>query len=343
MEDLVVRFFGICRCIALKTTVDQLKERLQGAAITETELRAEINCLHKAHSEQGHNVMAGHDKLKQIQKTLSNSENERRILAERLEASQTVANDLRRTQQAQQDSCQRFQEQVAELEVQKSALESQLRIAKWNQENADQMSAAVPSTNEGDLRQLQRDRSELRVKVDALNEKVRALENEKRNLERSSKFSGRVDFDRSEKSLQGIDSNRLESEASRGGFNCGLDHTMIEQENRDLRMKVRRLETLLAEKESELARAKAKMADIPKCLSNDAEKYRSAQLQAERLLDAREQSHRQQVLRLENQVRILHSCPVQHMHRACFISVSYRFQCFESNWPKRLRGGNITS
>ncbi|XP_059612125.1 rootletin isoform X1 [Phlebotomus argentipes] len=318
------------RCIALKTTVDQLKERLQSAAITETELRAEINCLHKAHSEQGHNVLAGHDKLKQIQKTLSNSENERRILAERLEAAQSVSNDLRRTQQAQQDSCQRFQEQVAELEVQKSALESQLRIAKWNQENADQMSATVPSTADGDaLRQMQRERSELRVKVDTLNEKVRTLENEKRNMERSSKFSGQVQFDRSEKSLYDggrgeLDSNRLETDTSmsRGGhgalsssFNCGLDHTLIEQENRDLRMKCRRLETLLAEKESELARAKAKMAEIPKCMSSDAEKYRSAQLQAERLLDAREQSHRQQVLRLENQISMLREQLAQEAKR----------------------------
>ncbi|GAB0088294.1 rootletin [Sergentomyia squamirostris] len=316
------------RCIALKTTVDQLKERVQSAAITETELRAEINCLHKERSEQGHTMMAGHDKLKSIQKTLGNSENERRILAERLEAAQTVANDLRRTQQSQQDSVQRLQEQVAELEVQKSALESQLRIAKWNQENADQISATAPSAADPDtVRQLQRDRSELRSKIDSLNEKVRTLENEKRNAERSSKFSGQVQFDRSEKSLYDggrgeLDSNRLETDISMtrsgvhgGTYNCGLDHTMIEQENRDLRMKCRRLETLLAEKESELARAKAKMAEIPKCLSSDAEKYRSAQLQAERLLDAREQSHRQQVLRLENQISMLREQLAQEAKR----------------------------
>lgn len=36
--------------------------------------------------------------------------------------------------------------------------------------------------------------------------------------------------------------------------------------------------------------------------SSDVERYKSAQLQTERLLEAREQSHRQQVLRLENQV-----------------------------------------
>lgn len=36
--------------------------------------------------------------------------------------------------------------------------------------------------------------------------------------------------------------------------------------------------------------------------TGEIERVRAAQLQAERLLEAREQSHRQQVLRLENQV-----------------------------------------
>lgn len=313
------------RCVALKTTVDQLKERLQSAAITETELRGELNCLQKERSEQGHNVQAGQDKVKQIQKLLSTSENERRILAERLDAAQNSLNDVRRSQQSQQDIIQRHQDQIAELEVQKSALESQLRIAKWNQDNSDQLGGH--STDEELNRQLlalQRERNELKAKVDALNDKLRYADADKR-----SKFSGNVQFDRSEKSLYGggggnkdggeYDSNRMETESlmSRGGgggvggaghmslntnFNCGLDHSLIEQENRDLRMKVRRMETTLAEKESELARAKAKLFESPKCLPGDSERYRSAQLQAERLLDAREQSHRQQVLRLENQV-----------------------------------------
>lgn len=37
--------------------------------------------------------------------------------------------------------------------------------------------------------------------------------------------------------------------------------------------------------------------------SGELEKYRAGQLQAERLLEAREQSHRQQVQRLESQVK----------------------------------------
>ena len=60
----------------------------------------------------------------------------------------------------------------------------------------------------------------------------------------------------------------------------------------------------LAEKEAELARLRSHVcSDVKTDRSGEIERVRAAQLQAERLLEAREQSHRQQVLRLENQVR----------------------------------------
>lgn len=273
--------------------------------------------MQKERSEQSHQIISGQDKFKQLQKSLASCENERRILSERLDGTQNIVNDLRRSQQSQQDNVQRLQEQAAEMEVQKSALESQLRIAKWSQ---DTNNDPIGSVTEEDLnRQLintQREKAELKGKVEALSEKVRLMENEKNIGGGSrSKFSSNIHFDRPEKNMyEGRstagehDTNRLETESclSRGNdqaiFNCGLDHAMIEQENRDLRLKVRRLETLIAEKESELARVKSKVFENFKCLPGDLERNRAAQLQAERLLDAREQSHRQQVLRLENQV-----------------------------------------
>lgn len=76
-----------------------------------------------------------------------------------------------------------------------------------------------------------------------------------------------------------------------------------EQENRELRMKISRLEAELAEKEAELNRLRSQKPGLDsKFDRSDIERYRAAQLQAERLLEAREQSHRQQVARLENQV-----------------------------------------
>jgi rootletin len=305
------------RCVALKTTIDQLKDRLQAAAIAETELKAEINALNKERADQGQHLIIGQDKIKHIQKSLTNSENERRVLAERLDQAQNTVNELRRTQQSNQDNMQRMQEQLAEMEVKNSALESQLRITKWNQDNPDNYGGGGNDQSGSDFKD--REKSEMRRKIDTLNEKVRILEQEKRygggGGATSSKFSGHVQFDRSEK-YDGhgeYDSNRLETE---NRFSCGLDHVQIENECRDLRMKVRRLETQLAEKEAELARAKAKHAESgPKCASNDAERYRQAQLQAERLLDARENSHRQQIMRLENQISMLREQLAQEAKR----------------------------
>ncbi|XP_053659814.1 rootletin [Anopheles marshallii] len=312
------------RCVALKSTVDQLKERLQAAAITETELRGEISGLQRHNADQSHTFALGQDKLKQLQKTLTGSENERRVLAERLDASQHTINELRRNQQAAQDGTTRLQEQLAECEVQKSTLESQLRLAKWNQETSEQLAAtggnlggggAGASGDQELARQLissQRERNELRNQVETLNEKIRTLERDKRSAGK---------YDRSEKKTAGgeYDSNRMEST----GYNCGLDHAQIEQEGRELRMKVRRLETLLAEKEAELARSRAKLLESPSKASSlgggsagaDVERYRSAQVQAERLLDAREQSHRQQVTRLENQITMLREQLAQEAKR----------------------------
>lgn len=306
------------RCTALKTTVEQMKERLQKATLTETELRGEIKTLGKQISEQNHCFQANEDKLKLLQKTLQTTENEKRILAERLDQTQTNINELRRNQQAQLDSSQRLQEQVNDLEVQRSALESQLRIAKWNQENGGGNGGVNSGNNNSEeeelsrqLKSSQREKSELRNKLQALQEKVKQLE-----TDRKSKFSSGSPYEKTEKSHNSAyydngdyDSNRFNSGDAgynKGNtFSCGLDHAQIEQETRDLRLKLRRLETLLAEKESELARCKARLHDSAKCLDGDSERYRSAHMHAEKLLDAREQAHRQQVMRLENQVRII--------------------------------------
>lgn len=313
------------RCVALKTTIDQLKDRVQAAAITETELKAEINCMNKERADQAQHLILAQDKAKHIQKSLTNSENERRVLAERLDQAQNTVNELRRTQQSCQDNLQRMQEQLAEMEVSKSSLESQLRIAKWNQDNPDASGGGGGGGDKNSSDFDGREKSEMRRKIDSLNEKVRILEQEKRygggsnaggggGATSGSKFSGHVQFDRSEK-YDGhgeYDSNRMETDSR---FSCGLDHTQIENECRDLRMKVRRLETLLAEKEAELARAKAKFSESPKCSTNDADRYRHAQLQAERLLDARENSHKQQILRLENQISMLREQLAQEAKR----------------------------
>lgn len=92
----------------------------------------------------------------------------------------------------------------------------------------------------------------------------------------------------------------------RDSLSTDLDSSRYEQENRELRLKIAQLEAELTDKEAELNRLRSQRTgtfDL-KFDKSEIERYRAAQLQAERLLEAREQSHRQQVARLENQVLI---------------------------------------
>lgn len=145
---------------------------------------------------------------------------------------------------------------------------------------------------------------------------MRSLECEKRTLERTLTKGRSRSYDRNREASE----KELEAD---GGLGSGLSH-VLEQENRELRMRVRRLEAQLSEKETELLRARQALQSAQAHLqaqthlqarthspdrseraerAAELERVRAAQLQAERLLEAREQSHRQQVLRLENQVR----------------------------------------
>lgn len=292
----------INRCVALKTSVDQLKERLQNAAIIETELRGELNCLQKQQTEQNHVLTATQEKMKHTQKSLSNSENERRLLADRLDTTQAALNEQHRCQQSQQDVIQRLQNQVAELEVQKSTIEAQLRITKWNQGNSEP-DGCVHNLDDisSQLMKAQREKNELRLKVEMLNEKMRHAESNK-----LSKFSESHPYDCPEKhnsSDYEYDSNKFNDSSRKDANN--FECNRLKQENYDLKIKIRRFETLLAEKEAELTRLRTKFIESTKYPTENIDKQRAAQLKSERLLDIREQHHRQQITQLENQVRIL--------------------------------------
>jgi rootletin len=104
----------------------------------------------------------------QLQKSLTNSENERRVVVERLEASQQTLAELRRINQQLTDQTQRLQTELANSEVQRSGLESQLRLTSWPPESAG-------SKDEELMQQLQvsqRERIELQGKVEFLSDKV---------------------------------------------------------------------------------------------------------------------------------------------------------------------------
>lgn len=100
-----------------------------------------------------------------MQKGLSNCENERRVLTERLESTQQTLSELRRNHQHLTDQHARLQTELSNCEVQKSNLESQLRLAQWPGE-------VGPEAKDEELHRIQKERSELRSRVEALHDKV---------------------------------------------------------------------------------------------------------------------------------------------------------------------------
>ncbi|XP_043519039.1 rootletin isoform X2 [Frieseomelitta varia] len=284
------------RCASMKSTIEQLNLALEKASNTESELKNEINSLHHNIMELTTSVQTFNEKNKQLQKQLSNAENERRILSERIESLQQALSDIKHTNQTLTDQITHLQNELANNEVQRCALESQLRMVVYPQEE---------SVNKGDelLRQLQivqRERSEMRGKMEALNDKIKLLEADKRNLERQLSLLKSTNRSKSYERYEKAHAELL-------GTSFDIEH--YEQENRELRLRVRRLETQLAEKEAELIRMKSSYShsifDFSRDRTGEVERLRAAQLQAEKLLEAREQSHRQQVLRLENQIQLL--------------------------------------
>lgn len=292
------------RCVSLKSTIDQLNASLERASLTETELRSEIQSMQRNLLETTASSQSSNEKVKQLQKHLANTENEKRVIQERLDSTHSTVNELRRTNQQLHDQVARMNTELANNEVLRSGLESQLRLAQWPQD-----SGSTTQRDDEIVRQLhttQRERSELRGKVDSMTGKIRQLENEKHSLERqlAKSRTRSKSYERSEK----LDLYETDSSGVRFDLDSSNKReSQLEQENRELRSKIRRLETELTEKEAELIRMKSQLSSRPSELSfdksSDYEHVRAAQLQAERLLEAREQSHRQQVLRLETQVR----------------------------------------
>lgn len=98
----------------------------------------------------------------QLQKSLTNSENERRVMAERLESVQQALQELRRAQQQLTDTHARTCQELSNCEVQRAGLESQLRLANWPSE----------SGTSDEVTRLQKERSDMRIKLEAMHDKV---------------------------------------------------------------------------------------------------------------------------------------------------------------------------
>ncbi|XP_050535942.1 rootletin isoform X2 [Daktulosphaira vitifoliae] len=265
------------RCASLNAAIERLNTSLAQASVNECDLKAQIQALQRSLHDASISSVQHSDKYKQLQRALQTCENEKKIALERLDIAQHNLADCRRDQLSVNESILKLQMDLENKEVQKSHLEAQLR-ALGNK--------SLPRLSNKDVFD---ESTDLKIKLQSLNDKVYLLESEKRSLEKKalsrSKSFERVDHD--------------------GKYVHGSPFYV---EHRELKTKCEDLEKKLYEKEQELKNMKISSIDYCSTIPvkyTDLERYRAGQLQAERMLEAREQSHRQQIHRLENQVALL--------------------------------------
>lgn len=118
-------------CENMKLTIEQLRMKIKQTASTESELNAEIKNLQIIRTNQEKNLYSGNEKIQELQKLLTNSENERRIITEKLNSCQQSLTDTKQVQQNTCNQLNKVQEYLHNLEIQKMALESKLKMINW--------------------------------------------------------------------------------------------------------------------------------------------------------------------------------------------------------------------
>ncbi|ENN80752.1 hypothetical protein YQE_02829, partial [Dendroctonus ponderosae] len=100
------------------------------ASNSESELKAEVQRLQRSLMETMSSQQTETERLKHMQKALTNCENDRRVVSKRLETTQNSLAEMLRNNQILQDQVTRLNNELANNEVHKSGLESQLRWAE---------------------------------------------------------------------------------------------------------------------------------------------------------------------------------------------------------------------
>lgn len=91
-------------------------------------------------------------------------------MTEKLETTQQNLAEMRRNNQILQDQVSRLNNDLANNEIQKSALESQLRLAQWPTDSA--VSSHLEEELRTQLHSCQREKTDLKGKLDQMNNKV---------------------------------------------------------------------------------------------------------------------------------------------------------------------------
>ncbi|KAL5014044.1 hypothetical protein ScPMuIL_008314 [Solemya velum] len=253
---------------SLQLTIDRLSTTLSKTEEEENQQKDKVQSLNMTLSDSNATINGLQDRIAQLQRGLTSSEHDRRILQERLDTTRIALGETKKENQAYSERLHLLQNDVGDNDVARAELEGQIRqthsMLVKHQESEQEQNHRI--------QKLQQEKQNLQEQLVTLKRNSAELQTAKREMERS--------HIRQEKDKWHLKKHLISS----------LDRSMqrFEDENGELAKHIQELQSQLAEAEQQHAQRLIDLTTRHRAETEmETERLRTAQLQAERLLDTR--------------------------------------------------------
>lgn len=286
--------------------IDRLMLELRSSKENEQDLKEKLQHTHRFINESSNSSAGAQEQNRKLRQEYSRLEKDKDSLQLALQEQKSSSSNLKR-------ECQFLNEKIVHLQKEFSTSESKSRELEERLKNN---SKNVPKRDDSERELIneisgaREERKMLREEVEKLRQSLNASETIKIQVEKS-----RTKLERENFTLQKIleksekDKMRTEEFSSMSRYektNLGKSLKVLEQDNVDLQRKVQSLQAKLAELEQHHSQRLKELKNLQhQEVAMELERVRTAQMQAEQLLEAREKTNRHRILGLEQQISIL--------------------------------------
>nr|VZI02769.1 unnamed protein product [Spirometra erinaceieuropaei] len=304
------------RISELNSSVERLTQMCNRNAMTESEAKDQAERLTTRVNELQHENAEMHERLAVLQRQLTASDHENRILQERNDNTQSSLYECKNQMQQMHDRIQKLQTELSEGDLLRSELETQNR--QLNNQLGEQDNVQKDLLQQ--LLTLQCNKENVMEKLSALTKSNTECEKEKADLEAELKQQ-KSEMQQLRKTLDRMNKERMREKEASSRLLSSQDDVkknvrQLEEENLELRRHLQRLQAqIILQDEAHMNQleevSKRKNAKI----EAELEKKCSALMHSEKVLQAKERSHRQRIKGLEEQIRTLSDQLTQEISR----------------------------
>ncbi|XP_076086637.1 uncharacterized protein LOC143057256 isoform X1 [Mytilus galloprovincialis] len=291
---------------SLQLTVDRLSLTLAKTEEDGIQQKDKVQSLNMSLSDNNAALNELQERIQQLQRALTSSEHDRRVLQERLDSTRQALNDAKKQNYDLLERVQTLQNDCSESEVRRAEVEGQLRqnhgVLVKRTETEQELNQIV--------QKLTQDKQNMQDHISNISRNLSTVETQKTEMERTYI---RLEKDKSalRKTLDKVEREKLKTEeiANTSLMEKGsLDRSLarLDEDNCDLNKQVQQLQAQLAEAEQQHAQRLIDVTTRHRAETEmETERLRTAQMQAERMLETRERSNRTKIKGLEETVATL--------------------------------------